>query len=239
LHGRMRADRIVLDLANCYFRGRGIATDLPGGVMAFLKSDAARSEAAELPDIQLLFNAAPMAASPYFPPFVAAYADSFGCRAVVLRPQSRGRLELASADPTTPIRIRQNFLATDQDWVSLRAGIGLIRDIGAAAPLAPFVKQELLPGPECASAADIDAHIRRTAITVHHPVGTCKMGRQSDPSAVVDPELNVLGVDGLRVADASVMPDLIGGNINAVVIMIAEKGADLIRGRPPLAPVNV
>ena len=65
------------------------------------------------------------------------------------------------------------------------------------------------------------------------------MGRQSDPSAVVDPELNVLGVDGLRVADASVMPDLVGGNINAVVIMIAEKGADLIRGRPPLAPVNV
>ena len=239
LHRRMRADRIALDLANCYFRGRGIATDLPGGVMAFLKSGAVSSKAAELPDIQLLFNAAPMAAAPYFSPFVPSYADSFACRAVVVRPQSRGHLELASADPTTPVLIRQNFLPTDQDWASLRAGIILIRDIGAAAPLAPFAAKELLPGPECNSTADIDAHIRRTAITVHHPAGTCKMGRPSDPTTVVDPELNVLGVDGLRVVDASVMPDLVGGNINAVVIMIAEKAADLIRGRPPLAPVNV
>jgi 4-pyridoxate dehydrogenase len=78
-----------------------------------------------------------------------------------------------------------------------------------------------------------------TAITVHHPLGTCKMGRGSDPTAVVDPELKVLGVDGLRVVDASVIPDLVGGNINAPVIMIAEKAADLIRGRLPLAPVNV
>jgi choline dehydrogenase/4-pyridoxate dehydrogenase len=74
---------------------------------------------------------------------------------------------------------------------------------------------------------------------VHHPLGTRKMARPSDTAAVVDPDLKVLGVDGLRVVDASVMPDLVGGNINAAVIMIAEKAADLIRGRPPLAPVNV
>ena len=96
-----------------------------------------------------------------------------------------------------------------------------------------------MPGPDCLSDAAIDAHIRATAITVHHPLGTCKMARASDPAAVVDPELKVLGIDGLRVVDASVMPDLTGGNINAAVIMIAEKAADLIRGRPPLAPVNV
>ena len=105
--------------------------------------------------------------------------------------------------------------------------------------MAPFAAAEIAPGPDCRSDAEIDAHIRATAITVHHPLGTCKMGRPADPAAVVDPELKVLGVEGLRVVDASVMPDLVGGNINAVVIMIAEKAADLIRGRPPLAPVNV
>jgi choline dehydrogenase/4-pyridoxate dehydrogenase len=239
LHARMRADRIAWELANTYFRGRGIATDLPGGLMAFLKSGLANGPGAELPDIQLLFNAAPMAAAPYFRPFVPAYADSFACRAVVLRPESRGRIELASADPDVPVRIRQNFLGTDRDWAALRAGLGMIRDIGEAAPLAPFAKAELMPGPDCHSTADIDAYIRATAITVHHPLGACKMGRPGDPAAVVDPELRVLGVDGLRVVDASVMPDLVGGNINAVVIMIAEKAADLIRGRPPLAPLNV
>ena len=74
---------------------------------------------------------------------------------------------------------------------------------------------------------------------MHDPLGTCRMARPSDPAAVVDPDLKVLGVDALRVVDASVMPDLVGGNIDAAVIMIAEKAADLIRGRPPLAPVNV
>jgi len=235
LHAKMRADRIALELGKTYFRGRGIASDLPGGLMAFLRTPLA----ADLPDIQLLFNAAPMAAAPYFPPFVPPYADSFACRAVLLRPESRGRVELASADPRAAVRIHQNFLATDKDWATLRAGMRLVRDIRKTAPVAAFAAAEIAPGPECCSDAEIDAYIRATAITVHHPLGTCKMGRPSDPAAVVDPELRVLGVDALRVVDAAVMPDLIGGNINAVVIMIAEKAADLIRGRPPLAPVNV
>jgi 4-pyridoxate dehydrogenase len=235
LHARMRADRIAWDLGKAYFRGQGIASDPPGGLMAFLKT----APEADLPDLQLLFNAAPMAATPYFPPFVPAYADSFACRAVLLRPESRGRIELASPDPQAPVHIRQNFLAAEKDWATLRAGVRLVREIGAAAPLAPFAAAEIAPGPRCRSDAEIDAHIRATAITVHHPLGTCKMGRPTDSAAVVDPELKVLGVDGLRVVDASVMPDLIGGNINSVVIMIAEKAADLIRGRPPLAPVNV
>lgn len=239
LHAKMRADRIARELANTYLRGRGIASDLPGGLMAFLKSGLHNGPQPELPDIQLLFNAAPMAASPYFPPFAPAYADSFACRAVLLRPQSRGRVELASPDPDVPVRIRQNFLATGDDWATLRAGLRIVRTIGQTAPLAPFAAAEIAPGPQCRSDAELDAHIRASAITVHHPLGTCKMGRESDRSAVVDPELRVLGVDGLRVVDASVMPDLIGGNINAVVIMIAEKAADLIRGRPAPAPVNL
>ena len=235
LHAKMRADRIVRELAKTYFFGTGIANDLPGGVMAFLKSgpDAA------LPDIQLLFNAAPMAASPYFAPFVQPFADSFACRAALLRPESRGECMLASADPRVPVRIRQNFLATDKDWDVLRRSVRMVREIGRQAPLAPFVASEIAPGPDCRSDAAIDAHIRATGITVHHPLGTCKMGVASDRAAVVDHELKVLGTDGLRVVDASVMPDLVGGNINAPVIMIAEKAADLIRGKTPLAPVNV
>jgi choline dehydrogenase/4-pyridoxate dehydrogenase len=235
LHAKMRLDRIALDLGKTYCFGSGISADLPGGVMAFLKS---RPEAA-LPDIQLLFNAAPMAATPYLPPFTKPYTDSFACRAVVLRPQSRGRLELASADPHQPPRIRQNFLATDRDWATLRAGLRLVREVGRQSALRPFVAGESAPGPEKTSDDQLDAHIRATAISVHHPLGTCKMGVASDPMAVVDGALRVFGIDGLRVVDASVMPDMVGGNINAPVIMIAEKAADLIRGLEPLAPVNV
>jgi choline dehydrogenase/4-pyridoxate dehydrogenase len=235
LHAKMRADRIALELGRAYLRGEGIAADWPGGVMAFLKS----SPEIALPDIQLLFAATPVTAHAYFPPFVRSYADGFGCRAVLLHPQSRGRVELTSPDPRVPVRIHQNFLATEKDWATLRAGVRLVREIGSQTPLASFTTGEISPGPDCRSDAAIDAHIRATAITVHHPLGTCKMARASDAAAVVDPELKVLGIDGLRVVDASVMPDLIGGNINAAVIMIAEKAADLIRGRPPLAPVNV
>jgi choline dehydrogenase/4-pyridoxate dehydrogenase len=235
LHAKMRLDRIVVDLGKTYFFGSGLSADPPGGVMAFLKS---RPEAA-LPDIQLLFNAAPMAATPYLPPFTRPYADSFACRAVVLRPESRGYLELASADPRQAPRIRQNFLATARDWATLRAGLRLVREVGRQKALRSYVAGEMAPGPEKISDDDLDTHIRATAISVHHPLGTCKMGVASDPMAVVDGELRVFGIDGLRVVDASVMPDLVGGNINAPVIMIAEKASDLISGREPLAPVNV
>ena len=170
----------------------------------------------------------------------APYADSFACRAVVLRPESRGRIELVSADPHAPPRIRQNFLATDKDWATLRAGLRMVREVGKQPALRAVQRRRDLAGSGLADQRCRDRrHIRATGITVHHPLGTCKMGRPSDPTAVVDPELKVLGIDGLRVVDASVMPDLVGGNINAPVIMIAEKAADLIRGRTPLAPVNV
>ena len=235
LHAKMRLDRIAIELARAYCFGTGIASDWSGGVLAFLRGP----DASPIPDIQLLFAAAPLTAAPYLRPFSKPYVDAFGCRAVVLRPESRGRLELASADPRRPVRIRQNFLATERDWATLRSGLRMVRDVGAQQPLAPFIAAEIAPGPEARSDDEIDAHIRANAITVHHPLGTCKMGMPSDPDAVVDAECRVFGVEGLRVVDASVMPDLVGGNINAPVIMIAEKAADLIRGRDPLAPVNV
>jgi 4-pyridoxate dehydrogenase len=235
LHQKMRLDRIAIELGRAYFRGTGIAGDLPGGVTAFLKSPHADA----IPDIQLLFSATPLTAGAYLAPFKRPYVDAFGCRAVVLRPESRGRLELASPDPSRPPRIRQNFLASERDWAQLRAGLRLVRELGHQAALAPFAAAEIGPRPNCRSDAEIDAHIRATAITVHHPLGTCRMGDAPDDGAVVDAELRVFGTEGLRVIDASVMPDLVGGNINAPVIMIAEKAADLIRGRTPLAPVNV
>jgi 4-pyridoxate dehydrogenase len=234
-HRAMRIDRIVPALARAYYKGEGIATDLPGGIMAFLKS---RPDAL-LPDVQLIFNSAPMTAHPYLWPFKRPYADGYACRAVVLRPESRGRVELVSADPRQAVRIRQNFLATDNDWKTLRAGLRIVRDVCRQAPMAPFMAREIAPGETATDDAGLDAHIRANSITVHHPLGTCKMGLASDPMAVVDPELKVLGVDGLRVVDGSVMPDLVGANINAPIIMIAEKAADLIRGRPPLEAARI
>jgi choline dehydrogenase/4-pyridoxate dehydrogenase len=177
-----------------------------------------------------------MTSHPYLAPFRRAYADGFACRAVLLRPESRGELTLASADPAAAPRIRQNFLATETDRKTLRDGVRMVRAIAAQPAMREFIDKEIAPGSD--ADADIDALIRATGITVHHPAGTCKMGLASDPLAVVDSSLRVRGVDDLRVVDASVMPDLVGGNINAPVIMIAEKAADLIRGRTPLAAVT-
>jgi choline dehydrogenase-like flavoprotein len=155
----------------------------------------------------------------------------------MLHPESRGELVLSSADPGTPIRIRQNFMSTEREWKTLRAGMRLMHDVMQQPEMKPFAAREL--NPVFASDTALDGHIRNTAITLHHPLGTCKMGREDDDSAVVDPHLQVRGVERLRVIDASVMPDLISGNINAPVMMIAEKAADMIRGTPTLAPLNV
>lgn len=218
----MRADRIGLDFAKTYLTGRGFSGDVPGGVVAFLKSGPERP----LPDVQLLFTAAPLAAWPYFEPFKAPFPDGFATRVVATQPESRGAVKLASADPAAAPLIHQNFLASPKDWESLRAGFRVARDLAAQTSMQPFIEAEFFPGPKCHSDDEIDEHIRQTSITVHHPAGTCRMG--SDPASVVDPELRVRGVAGLRVVDASVMPDLVCGNINAAVIMIAEKAADLI-----------
>ena len=166
------------------------------------------------------------------------YPDGFAIRAAVLRPECRGHLTLASADPRTPPRIVQNFLATGRDRATLRTGLRMARDVGRQPALRPFVAAEVAPGPEDWSDAALDAHIAVTGISVHHPLGTCRMGGDPDAGAVVGGELRVHGVERLRGVDASVMPDMVGGNINAPVIMIAEKAADLIRGRAPLALVG-
>jgi choline dehydrogenase/4-pyridoxate dehydrogenase len=137
------------------------------------------------------------------------------------------------------VAIHQNFLTEEKDWETLRTGFDMVRDIAHQKPLDAFRGAEIQPGPEVKSRAEIDDYIRRSAWTVHHPLGTCKMGPDSDETAVVDPHLRVRGAEGLRVVDGSVIPDMPGGNCNAPIIMMAERTADLIRGRDPLAPANL
>jgi len=231
--GFTRVDRLALGMARAYLNGTGPATDVPSGFMAFLKS----APDVALPDVQFLFRSSPPQAKPWWPLIEGPWQDGFACRPVVLRPESRGRIRLRSADPLASARIHQNFLSAEKDLRTLRAGFRLNRDVAAQKPLDRFRGAEITPGPDVKSDAEIDAHIRASASTSHHPCGTCRMGPPGDDMAVVDDTLRVRGVDGLRVVDASVMPDLVGGNINAAVIMIAEKAADLVRGNSlPAAP---
>ncbi len=233
---KLRWDRLIYECAKTYVAGSGFAGDLPIGMVGFLKSGT--GVGATLPDLQMMMAAAPLTARPYSP-FKKAFPDGWGCRIAALRPESRGWLKLASSDPAQPMRIHQNFLATDYDWRVLRAGVRIFREIANQKAFDRFRGPEILPGAAKTSDADLDALTRATAIDVHHPLGTCKMGPASDADSVVGDDLRVRGVDALRVIDASVFPDIVGGNINAPVVMIAERASDLIRGRPQLAPASV
>jgi choline dehydrogenase len=143
-----------------------------------------------------------------------------------LRPESRGSLRIRSADPAAPPEIRINYLATETDRSAFIDGIRILRDILARPALKPFVIGEAYPGADKVSDEDILDYCRKTGSTVYHPTSTCRMG--NDPLAVVDQRLRVRGIEGLRVVDASVMPDLMSGNTNAPTIMIAEKASDMI-----------
>jgi choline dehydrogenase len=161
--------------------------------------------------------------------------DGFSLHLCQLRPESRGRIGLASADPTADPLIFANYLASEVDRRVMRECVKIGRDIASQAALDPYRAEELAPGEAVRSDAEIDAWVRATAETIYHPVGTCKMGADGDRMAVVDERLKVRGIDGLRVVDASVMPTLVGSNTNAPTIMIAEKAADLVRERTAAA----
>ena len=228
-----RIDRLACNFARAYLAGTGPATDVPSGFMAFVKTDPS----VVMPDIQLLFRSGPSNAGPWFPGLKPAWRDAFVCRPILLRPHSRGSIQLRSVDPTDRVRIQQNFLSDARDLPVLRTGLKLLREVALQSALDPFRGREIGPGAGVRSDADLDAYIRATGTTAHHPCGTCRMGVDKD--AVVDASLRVHGVAGLRVADASVMPDLVGGNINAAVIMIAEKATDMIQGKPAPPPAQL
>jgi choline dehydrogenase len=144
-----------------------------------------------------------------------------------LRPESRGHVRIKSADPSTYPTIVANYLADPLDQEVAVAGLKWARKIGAAPALSPYVESELNPGGAFNTDEQLLAYARLSGSTIYHPVGTCQMGQ--GPMAVVDAQLRVRGIDGLRVVDASVMPRLVSGNTNAPTIMIAEKASDMIR----------
>jgi choline dehydrogenase-like flavoprotein len=179
------------------------------------------------PDIQFILMPAN-----YTPSGQMGIGHGYGLITIVLRPKSRGSVRLASADPQAPPRIDPQFFSDSADVSLMTRGLRLGRRLLDTEAFAPVRGAEWLPGPDVQTDAALEDYVRQQSVTVFHPVGTCRMG--PDAGAVVDPQLRVRGVEGLRIVDVSIMPTLIGGNTNAPAIMIAEKAADMIRGRPPL-----
>jgi len=190
---------------------------------AFFRS---RPELAD-PDIQIHFvpfSTNNFGAEPHkHPGFVIAMNQS--------RPESRGHVRIRSADPTAAPAMLANYLDAELDRVTTVAGMKFCRKIAEAPALKPFIAEEILPGPKTQTDADFLARARSYGGTAYHPVGTCKMG--SDPLAVVDSDLRVHGIAGLRVADGAIMPQVVSGNTNATCIMIGEKAADLLKSAHP------
>jgi choline dehydrogenase-like flavoprotein len=201
---------------------------MPTECVGFIRT---RNES-ERPDIELLVSPVSPDVAPYLPGARPNVSHCFSSRIALLHPRSRGQIKLRSADPADRPRIFWNLFQDPLDLETLRGGLKTVRAIFDEAPLGALVAQEASPGRRYASDAEIDDWIRGNGATAHHPAGTCRMG--ADPGAVVDASLKVNGIEGLRVADCSVMPHLVGANTNAPTIMIAEKAADLIRGRGPL-----
>ena len=203
---------------------------------AFIRSRAG----IEHPDLQISLIPMDVSAD------VAKWGRSTGQHAFtthvdVMRPTSRGRLWLRSADPAAPPRLVINYMQTQEDINALVAAVRLVREIHAQPAFDRYRSEELAPGPKIRDDAEIVAWLRAHVGTCYHLVGTCRMGRDTDPGAVVDDRCRVRGIANLRVVDASIMPDVVSGNTNAPTIMIAEKAADLVLGRkappPSEAPV--
>ncbi|MWV26487.1 GMC family oxidoreductase [Aurantiacibacter rhizosphaerae] len=200
--------------------------------VAFLRTDPALKR----PDVQFVFQPARRLTNPKVPfPLGHGYAIS----PVALYPKSRGTVRLGSADPAAAPVIDPHLLEHPDDIKPLIRALKISRAAFASQPFARYEGTEVAPGPDVESDAQWDAYIRETGYTVHHPVGTCRMGDPADAATVVDPQLRVKGIKGLRVADASVMPRVIGGNTNAPSVMIGERCADFILGKPPLEPAQL
>jgi len=188
---------------------------------AFIRSGAG----AHRPDIQIAFQ--PARRNPNA--FPLPLGHGFALSVVNLYPRSRGEVRLASNDPRVAPRVNPNILADSEDSAPLLRGLHLARRLCDTPAFAPYEATEVRPGRDARNDADLEAYLREAAATVHHPVGSCRMG--IDAMAVVDPALRVRGIDGLRVVDASVFPSIVGGNTNAPIVMVAEKAAALIAGR--------
>jgi choline dehydrogenase-like flavoprotein len=198
--------------------------------VAFLRTDPSL----EKPDVQFVFQPAKRLTHPKIPfPVGHGYAIS----PVNLYPKSRGTLRLASPEPTAAPVIDPHLLEHPDDVLPLIRALRIARRAFATQAFAEYEGVEVAPGPGTKTDKQFDKYIRETGYTVHHPVGTCRMG--SDAQSVVDPQLRFRGIDGLTVADASVMPSIIGGNTNAPCVMIGERAADFILGKPALPAADL
>jgi choline dehydrogenase len=230
LNGHLRLDRKVRAGLEWFLFKSGVCARNHANTGAFLCS----GPGVEHPDIQFHF-------APYFyvrdrqvRPDEHGYLLDTG----PMRPTSRGTLRLRSADPREPPLIDPNYLATEEDRQSMRDAVALARETLAQPAFAPFDAGEAVPGRAVRSRNEIDAFIREFTVSAFHPVGTCRMGDEGDSLAVVDPEGRVRGLEGLRVVEASIMPSVVSSNTNAPSMMIGEKLADAIAGKPPLAPIQ-
>jgi len=229
----LRFDRVVRSVMQWALFGRGAFATQINSCNIIIRT---RPELLQ-PDVQLMCNPVRMDARMWFPIVAPRQAHRITADVVVLHQQSRGWLTLRSSNPLDAPRVQLNLFAEPADFDTARRGIWAARKIYSTLPQARIVGAEIRPGAALRTDAELENYIRDTAQVTQHPVGTCTMG--VGPDAVVDPQLRVRGIEGLRVADASIMPTVPGGNTNAAVIMVAEKASDHIRGRPILPPESV
>lgn len=207
----------------------------PGASNQFESAAFIRSAAGiDYPDIQYHFL--PIAVR--YDGRAAAEGHGFQAHVGPMRSRSRGAVALRSADPREAPSILFNYMSHEEDWQDFRTAIRLTREIFAQEAFAPYYKHEIQPGADVQGDDELDDFIRAHVESAYHPCGTARMGARDDPMAVVDPETRVIGVDGLRVADSSIFPQITNGNLNAPSIMVGEKASDHIAGRAPLAPDN-
>ncbi|MBP6111919.1 MAG: GMC family oxidoreductase N-terminal domain-containing protein [Sphingobium sp.] len=225
----LRFDRLAGNMIRWGLGLSGRDVQLPVIGFGFIRSRAGLNR----PDIKANVYPTRMDGRVWFPGVRRGAGHAMTIFNVLLRPESKGSVTLRSANPMDAPLIRLNMFQHPEDLHTLRRAVRHSREFAATSALAPFIRGELTPGGALMSDDDLDAHIRNSAIVAHHASCTCAMG--VNDTAVVDPELRVRGVEGLRVVDASVMPRVIGGNTNAPIIMIAEKAADMIRFGPTMS----
>ena len=225
LLSEMRLDKLAVALGQWALFGSGLLATQCNSCHAEIRS----TEGLEQPDLQIYFNPVRADAKPWVPGIGTRQEHLINAVVCLLQPESRGWMTLRSADPKDKPRIQFNLMERQRDVDTLVRSVKLVRDVYNAQPMADLIDREVRPGPAVQSDAEIEAFLRDSLGTSHHSVGTCTMGIGSQ--AVVDPQLRVHGIAGLRVCDASIMPTVPGGNTNAPAIMVGEKAADLIRGR--------
>jgi choline dehydrogenase len=222
---RLRADRLAFDVLRWMVFRTGPIAGLPVSAQGFVRT----SPELDRPDLQLLISPVSMMARPWFPGWRDGAGHVFSVACVLLHPASRGRVSLRSADPAAAPRILLNLLRAPEDRTAFMRIMRFARRFFATEEAQKVIENELMPGEALQSDAELEAYARANVRTAMHPTSSCAMG--VGDAAVVDARLRVRGIESLRIADASVMPTIVGGNTNAPVIMIAEKAVDLILGR--------